>query len=758
VRIAELSLRNYRIFEEVDLELPARVIGIFGVNGAGKSALVESIQYSLYGRARTAKDQIRTQGILTDCVVRLAFEHGGNQYEVRRTISGKNHKTDAELFVGGMQLATGVTEVDAEIRKLLRMDHQVFRASVFAEQKQLDAFSDVTKAKRQEMVLRLLGIKPVDEARTAARKESRDSKGKADDLARELPETAALEADLARAREEAAAAEEAARASAEALGEARLRSEAAEKAFAEADVVRQRMEQIVALRIARTEEAGRLEAQHRALSERIEALRKDLEVLPALETEFASVQGAAERVQEAHRLRDLAKEVRGAEAELEQLPRADPAAALAELQGTEQELDEARTAAAEARASDQQIRAGLLRATEAMDNAATLDPTRPCPTCRQPLGEGFETYVEHCRLEVRALEARLASAARESKAAEARVKRAEARRIVAVKQGEDVQRAATARTALERELAKLREKAGELQRVFGEEPPDLGRLEALANRERELAKLLGKLEGSRSHLAENELHVKSVRNDLDACRSTIGQLNGEAATLAFDPEEHDRVRKERDEARVLLQEAHSTERESADRARESAGEAKRLQDLLAQVEQMARRVTELRDEARYVERVAVLLDGFRDHLVARIGPELSREAEALFRDLTNREYEDLRVNEDDLSIEISDGGRYFPVERFSGSETDLANLALRVAISMHLSRVSGADIGMMILDEVLASLDQERKDLMVQTMGKLSSRFHQLFVITHADQVKDQFPASIQVTKVGRRRSEAVLV
>jgi DNA repair exonuclease SbcCD ATPase subunit len=169
-------------------------------------------------------------------------------------------------------------------------------------------------------------------------------------------------------------------------------------------------------------------------------------------------------------------------------------------------------------------------------------------------------------------------------------------------------------------------------------------------------------------------------------------------------------------------------------------------------------VTELRDEARYVERVAVLLDGFRDHLVARIGPELSREAEALFRDLTNREYEDLRVNEDDLSIEISDGGRYFPVERFSGSETDLANLALRVAISMHLSRVSGADIGMMILDEVLASLDQERKDLMVQTMGKLSSRFHQLFVITHADQVKDQFPASIQVTKVGRRRSEAVLV
>jgi len=47
---------------------------------------------------------------------------------------------------------------------------------------------------------------------------------------------------------------------------------------------------------------------------------------------------------------------------------------------------------------------------------------------------------------------------------------------------------------------------------------------------------------------------------------------------------------------------------------------------------------------------------------------------------------------------------------------------------------------------------------MIQAMGKLSARFHQLFVITHAEQVKDQFAAGIQVTKVGRRRSQAVLV
>ena len=108
--------------------------------------------------------------------------------------------------------------------------------------------------------------------------------------------------------------------------------------------------------------------------------------------------------------------------------------------------------------------------------------------------------------------------------------------------------------------------------------------------------------------------------------------------------------------------------------------------------------------------------------------------------------------------QIADGETYHPIERFSGSETDLANLALRVAISTHLSSVSGSDVGLMILDEVLASLDEERKDLMVQTLGRLAGRFHQLFVITHAERVKDQFPAAIHVRKTGRRRSEAVLL
>jgi exonuclease SbcC len=304
VRLVELSLRNFRVFEEVDLELPARVIGIFGANGAGKSTLVESVLFALYGvdGARTKKDGIRTHGLLTDCSVRLVFEHGGQQYEVRRTIAGRNHKPDAELYVGTKLLATGVQEVDAAVQAALHMDLRVFRASVFAEQKQLDAFSDVGPAKRKEMALRLLGIKPVDEARTVARREARTAKQSAQELAGSLPDLAAIEAELKEARDIAKQRGAEAKAAVSAAKEADRHVKASRKAFDEADGIRQRVEHITVEIRTRTEQRDHLHRLHEELVERLEALGTEMEVLPALEAEFAELQGAGDRLAAARAL------------------------------------------------------------------------------------------------------------------------------------------------------------------------------------------------------------------------------------------------------------------------------------------------------------------------------------------------------------------------------------------------------------------------------------------------------------------------
>ena len=350
MRIAELSLRNYRIFEEVDLELPSRVIGIFGANGSGKSALVESLAFGLYGRARTKRQVIRTHGVLTDCLVRVVFEHGGSQYEVRRSIRGRNHQTDAEMFVGDLQLASGVTDVDAEIQRLLRMDQQVFRASVFAEQKQLDAFSDVTAGKRKEMVLRLLGIRPVDEARSTARRESRATHQRAEDLGVAVADVSELEVSLKAAKEVVAGAARDAKEAAKALKAATRSERDAAKAFEAADRARQQAEKLAVRREGLLDRQKATEGSRAGLVDRLERSADELRLLPELREELASLKGVGDLLRRAERLVEVTTAQAVAVAKLEVLPIADLAAATEGSEKADADAAAAARAAAEAQA------------------------------------------------------------------------------------------------------------------------------------------------------------------------------------------------------------------------------------------------------------------------------------------------------------------------------------------------------------------------------------------------------------------------
>jgi len=759
VRVLELSLRNYRVFEELDLELPARVIGIFGENGAGKSTLMESIAFACYGvdAARTKKHDIRTHGVLTDCEVRMTFEHAGSPYEVRRTIRGRGHAPEAELFGGGKQLASGTTEGDAEIRRLLHMDVHVFRASVYAEQKQLDAFSDVTPGKRKEMALRLLGIRPVEDARNASRREARSTKESADQLTGAIADLAAIEAELKEARDAVLEAKRIARDAAAGLKAAVAAQKAAAKAFAGSDAVRERIERLMVELRGKTEQRALAEEQTGALAERAEQIGAAIAALPAIEEELASLVGVEERLRAATALAGRAAELETVRAQLEAMDAFDVPAVLSALERTAAGLEEARAAGAAAEAERAHRESLLEQADLRLERAAEADPTQPCPTCGRPL-EDFASYLKHCRAEVASAKKAATTATTAARRALADRTKAEKAHASAAKEGERIRGEDARRAQLSERVDALAAEVEALAEPFDGRVPDVDELRAGAERARTLGARAAELGAQRRHLAQVRQDLEATQERLAALDRDLATLTEEAEGLAFDEAEHRRLREHADAATGALDDARAAEREASDARKDAEKQEASLAASLKQAKETQAKVDELRSEARYVERVAMLLEGFRNHLVARVGPELSREAEAMFRELTNHEYDDLMVDEDTLTIRIADGDTYFPIDRFSGSETDLANLALRVAISTQLSRLSGADVGMMVLDEVLGSLDQERKDLMVQTLGRLATRFHQLFVVTHSEQVKDQFPATILVQKTGRRRSTAVVV
>ena len=236
MRVTRLYLENYRVYEEpLELEIPPGLVGVYGANGAGKSVLLEAILFALWGRSRTDLADVRTSGVKSDCVVECEFEHEGHLYVVRRRVKGAKAHSEAEVFADGAQVAASASDTKRYMHSILGMDDAPFRASVFAEQKQLAAFSNQGPAERKKLVLKLLGITPLDGARDMARKDAKAAHEAFDRLREVLPDLEELKVkadDLAAAAgardAEATSAERAASSAADALA-------AADKTLADID-------------------------------------------------------------------------------------------------------------------------------------------------------------------------------------------------------------------------------------------------------------------------------------------------------------------------------------------------------------------------------------------------------------------------------------------------------------------------------------------------------------------------------------------
>jgi DNA repair exonuclease SbcCD ATPase subunit len=136
-----------------------------------------------------------------------------------------------------------------------------------------------------------------------------------------------------------------------------------------------------------------------------------------------------------------------------------------------------------------------------------------------------------------------------------------------------------------------------------------------------------------------------------------------------------------------------------------------------------------------------------------VGPALSAQTTALFRELTDGRFDSLEVDGDSFELRVGSAGH--PLERHSGSETDLANLSLRVAIGEQVNLLSGGAVGLLVLDEVLGALDGEHRDRLLGALTRLGARFRQVLVVTHAADVKEQLPNAIEVASLGGGRSQA---
>ncbi|MDX2193737.1 MAG: SbcC/MukB-like Walker B domain-containing protein, partial [Gemmatimonadales bacterium] len=189
---------------------------------------------------------------------------------------------------------------------------------------------------------------------------------------------------------------------------------------------------------------------------------------------------------------------------------------------------------------------------------------------------------------------------------------------------------------------------------------------------------------------------------------------------------------------------------------EAAAAARQLEGARARLAERDRHEEEARTlqrEVRLHDELDRAFGDLRTDLNQQLRPELAELARGFLRDLTRGRYTDLELDEDYLPIILDDGE---PSPVLSGGEEDVANLALRLAISQMIAERAGQPLSLLVLDEVFGSLDEDRRAAVVDLLRSLADRFPQVILITHIDAVREGLDRVIRVAYDQGRRVATV--
>ncbi len=137
-------------------------------------------------------------------------------------------------------------------------------------------------------------------------------------------------------------------------------------------------------------------------------------------------------------------------------------------------------------------------------------------------------------------------------------------------------------------------------------------------------------------------------------------------------------------------------------------------------------------------------------------PELERSANELLSRMTDgrmhvriETQREIKTGElrEALDIIISDELGSRPYELYSGGESFRINFAIRIALSRLLARRAGAQLRSLFIDEGFGTQDARGREHLVAAINTIRDDFDRILVITHIDELKEAFPARIEVTK-----------
>jgi len=686
--LKSLRLKNFRKFKDTLIEFPDGVTGVVGLNGAGKSTIFEAIAWVLYGpvAARTSADQIKRENAehSDPCRVELGFIFGDDKYRVVREMSGKSLATSASATINGKLVANGAEIVSKFIQKKLGMDFKSFYTSIFAKQKELNALSSMNASERRPLILRMLGIDALDDIIKEIKFDKRNKDAIIDGLGQDLVDKNGRNKTDVHQNE----------------------IKNLEQKKDDLDLLLKKSTENITIA---KKEVEALERRYANAKKESEKIQKNKEKLTEKKMLFENMEKLREEIKQIQsKIKDRHQSIEKQQKKIKSFKNLN-----AEIKTTESNLRKAEDAT-EAIIKKIERKKTLIKSIE--EAVTDIDSKREkiekigsdakCPTCERVLGDQYTALIQKFDEKKQ----------KKDKEKESFLK------TLKIEQNE-YERLSREQRALQKKRNYLQTQLREKERIdttIKNVLTEINREEKeIEDKEKQLMKI-GKVEFNLNEYESVKRRVETLRKELDSSLKTFQEKKDRLNKTKIDL-----VKKESDKKSVLQ-------------------EIKNLQQKIKELEEFKKRIKEEKKNVQHLRMLNEIMSSFRTYLISQIRPTLSLYASELFDQLTDGKYSEIELDEN-YNLIVYDNGVPHNIERFSGGEEDLANLCIRLAISEVITEKAGSVFNFIILDEIFGSQDNIRKQNIIKALSSFSSKFRQIFLITHIEEIKNFMENAITV-------------
>jgi exonuclease SbcC len=794
--LTSIQLENFRRFAFAQVDFPDGVVGIIGNNGAGKSTLIEALAWALYGNdaSRTDKEQIKRLGARAQdiCRVILDFQMNGDNFRVVREMRGRSDMPDASIIVNKEVVVRGSSQAIDFIKKSLDMDFKAFMTSFYARQKELNALSDFAPYQRKEVLLRMLGIEDVDLALKTLRSDKRD-------LDTKLEVFRAQKEDMNILKQEKERVEESLKALKDGLKDKEADLEKSQKLLQQEEEAFNQQKEKFTLFTRLSNEIDVKNTEKRGLEEQINFQKREKERLLSLQEELEKMELEIvdyDKIKETYfeyekrkekynfyldtkkhfeNLQRLIEEDEQSKRELElrikerERLEEELSDAQKKLEHLKQDLDKDRKLYAKLDAEYTSACKECEKLKEQLENIEKLGADSICDRCLRPLGKDYPKIKLHLSRELEEIDGKIRDLEKRRDGVEIEGKglKDKERKSDELKNSleKDIRTLLGDRKDLEDVDKRLKEKIKSAS-DFSQSLSNLGKIDydqeehqkikskwieveekkRKADLYQEEAKKISRVENIISQLSGK---IKEVDNQLAEIKKKIDELS-------YLTEEYTQSEKNLEKARQEVSQKQMALKEAQHKVELVYKDLEAIDDKIKGSQRIADEIKVWTVDRTYLEKLETVLGDFKLSLIGRIRPTLSFYASQLLSELTEGKYQDMELD-GNYEIYITENGEKFPLERFSGGEKDLANLCLRLAISFMISESSGVGFSFIILDEIFGSQDALRKENIINLLAKLKSRFRQIFLITHIDDIKDSVENLLYVVESENGTSQVIM-